>query len=96
VAYVSTEPSTESGEDQNPEIGDSDRDLDDVETILVDTIDAIERIDPRRAQIIVEVSRSSVVNPPQTGPSATADLGAFSAHGPTIGPQGHILVVCTE
>jgi hypothetical protein len=87
---------TESEDDQNPEIGDSDRDLDDVETILVDTLDAIERIDPQRAQIITEMPRSSVVNPPQAGPSGSADLGASSAHGQTIGPQGHILVVCTE
>jgi len=83
-------------DDQNVGNIDSDRDLDNVEAILDDALRGIERIDPRRAQIIAETSRSPLVNPPQAGSSATASLGASSAYGQTIDPQGRLLVVRTE
>ena len=96
VAHRSVEPPREPDENHGPEDGESDREPDDLDAILDDTLQAIARMDPQNAQRVTENSAGPLFNPPQGGSSASAVLGGSSVYSQTPGPQGPILAVSTE
>ena len=91
VAKLSEELSQELADDQNAEMVDSDDVLDYLEAIMADVLHGIQKIDPKKAQEIEEMSQGSFVNLPEASSLATASLGASSTHGQRTDPQGHLI-----
>lgn len=93
VAHQSRESRRGTEEDRNFDGPESDREVEDLDAILVDTIEAIAKMDPQKAQRIAESSAGSLLSPPPAGSSANAVLGGSSVFSQTPGPQGHNLSV---
>lgn len=93
MVHRSRETRSEVEGDQNLEGPESDREPEDLDAILANTIQAIATMDPHMAQRVAESSAGPVLNPPQAGSSASTALGGSSVYGQTLGPQGHGLTV---
>ena len=91
VAKLSEELSEGLADDQNAEMVDSEEALDYLEAIMDDVLHGIQKIDPKKAQEIKEMSQGSLVNLSDASSLATASLGASSTHGQRMDPQRHLI-----
>lgn len=92
TAQLSLQSSEEAPNDSNDETIRTQRELEDIETILADALQGMDILNPERASELRRETQEGSSTQPAASPSAPTNLGSSSVHRQVIDPQGNILV----